>query len=130
MAFLLLEFSSRGSHVKIRLKNFSPNACANIEELMGRIKKPSREKDNVNGRYANYFKVGYNAYEFVIDFCQYHSVNGCCFEIEKAELCERFITSPAYAKALMNVLRKSIKEYEDTFGFIEEEENGFKRNAE
>lgn len=91
--------------------------------------KSSLKKDKIKGKYANYFKVGYNAYEFIIDFCQYYSPNGSYPETEKAELCERFITSPAYAKALMNVLRKSIKEYEDTFGFIEEEEDGFKRNA-
>jgi hypothetical protein len=83
-------------------------------------------KDKIKGRYANYFKVGHNAYEFIIDFCQYYPANDCYSETEKAELCERFITSPAYAKALMEVLRKSIKEYEDTFGLIEEEENGFK----
>jgi hypothetical protein len=80
------------------------------------------EKDNVKGKYANYFKIGFNAYEFIIDFCRYYPENDCIYETEKAELCERFITSPVYAKSLMKVLLKSIKEYEDTFGFIEEDE--------
>jgi hypothetical protein len=86
--------------------------------------KSSSKNDNFRGKYANYFKVGFNAYEFIIDFCQYYPENDCDSETEKAELCERFITSPAYAKSLMNVLMKSIKEYEDTFGPIEEDENG------
>jgi hypothetical protein len=91
---------------------------------MTQIKKSSLEKVKNKGRYANFFKVGYNAYEFIIDFCQFYPANGCCHESEKAELCERFITSPAYAKALLKVLEKSVKEYEETFGYIEEEENG------
>jgi hypothetical protein len=97
-----------------------------IEELMTHPKKSSLQNDKSKGRYTNYFKVGYNAYEFIIDFCQYYPVNGCCPENEKAELCERFITSPAYAKALLKVLGKSIQEYEENFGFIEEMENGIK----
>jgi hypothetical protein len=93
--------------------------------MIPKDKTPS-EKGKVNGRYANFFKVGYNAYEFIMDFCRYYPENDGCSELEKAELCERIITSPVYAKVLMNILLKSIKEYEDTFGFIEENENGSK----
>jgi hypothetical protein len=83
-------------------------------------------KNTGKERYANYFKVGYNAYEFIIDSCRYYPESDGCSETEKAELCERIITSPVYAKTLMNILQKSIKEYEDTFGLIEENENGSK----
>jgi hypothetical protein len=93
--------------------------------MISKDKAPPK-KNKIKGRYANYFKVGYNAYEFIIDFCRYYPKSDFCSEIEKAELCERIITSPVYAKALMNILLKSIKEYEDTFGFIEEDENGSK----
>ena len=87
---------------------------------MVQIKKPPLEKDKSKAKYANFFKVGYNAYEFVIDFCQYYPPNDCCSETEKAELCQRFITSPIYAKALLKVLQKSIEEYESTFGKIDD----------
>ena len=72
----------------------------------------SRYKDNLEGRYANYFKVGHNAYEFVIDFGQYYSEN------DQAELCTRIITSPAYAKSLLEILNESIKQYEKKYESI------------
>ncbi len=90
---------------------------------MDQLKKPSLENDKSKAKYANFFKVGYNAYEFIIDFCQYYSANECCSETEKAELCQRFITSPAYAKALLKVMQQSIEEYEKTFGTIDEEQS-------
>jgi hypothetical protein len=88
--------------------------------------KTPPDKNKIKEKYANYFKVGYNAYEFIIDFCRYYPENDCYSENEKAKLCERIITSPVYAKVLMNILMKSIKEYEDTLGLIEEDENGSK----
>lgn len=70
------------------------------------------------GRYANYFKVGHNAFEFVLDFCQFYPGIG---ETEKAELCTRIITSPSYAKNLLDTLRESIEQYEKTYGKIAEQ---------
>lgn len=67
---------------------------------------------NIEGRYANYFKVGHNAFEFVLDFGQYYP------EIEKEELYTRIITNPCYAKSLYETLRESIERYEKTFGLI------------
>jgi len=67
------------------------------------------------GRYANYFKVGHNAFEFVIDFSQFYS------ESAKAELCARIITPPVYAKTLLKTLRESIDRYEQAFGVIQGE---------
>ena len=32
----------------------------------------SKKKQNLQGRYANYFKVGHNAFEFVFDLGQYY----------------------------------------------------------
>ena len=73
-----------------------------------------RENNKLEGRYANYFKVGHNAYEFVIDFGQYYP------ETDQAELCTRIITSPAYAKSLLETLRESIERYEKSFKAINE----------
>lgn len=66
----------------------------------------------LEGRYANYFKVGYNALEFIFDFGQHYS------GIEEAELYTRIVTSPCYAKSLFAILRESIEQYEKTFGDI------------
>lgn len=72
--------------------------------------------ESLEGRYANYFKVGYNAFEFLIDFGQFYP------EGKEAQLHTRIITSPIYAKALFETLRESIDRYEQTFGVISKEE--------
>lgn len=79
-----------------------------------RNNKFSRNHKKLEGRYANYFKVGHNAFEFVIDFGQYY------LETERAELYTRVITNPCYAKSLFETLGKSIERYEKTFGIIKE----------
>ena len=72
----------------------------------------------LEGRYANYFKVGHNAFEFVLDFGQFYPGS------EKAELCTRIVTSPVYAKAFLETLQKSIDRYERAFGGISKEYEG------
>ncbi|MDL1982679.1 MAG: DUF3467 domain-containing protein [Deltaproteobacteria bacterium] len=69
----------------------------------------------LEGRYANYFKVGHNAFEFVLDFGQFYQGS------EKAELCTRIVTSPVYANAFLETLRESIDRYERAFGVIQGE---------
>jgi hypothetical protein len=70
------------------------------------------EAGPLGGRYANYFKVGHNAFEFLIDFGQFYP------ETEKAQLHTRIITSPIYAKSLLEILRVSIDRHEQIFGAI------------
>ena len=84
------------------------------QKVQNREGKNSNSEKKLEGRYANYFKVGYNAFEFVLDFGQNYSGN------EKAELYTRIITSPCYAKELLETLRVSIKRYEKSFGTIKE----------
>ena len=74
-----------------------------------------RENNKLEGQYANYFKVGHNAFEFVIDFGQYYPEN------DQAELYTRIITSPAYAKYLLETLQESIERYEKSFKAVSEE---------
>ena len=62
--------------------------------------------------YANVFKCGFNAFEFVIDFGHQYT------ETEKAELCRRIVISPGYVKELCELLRRSIEQYEGQFGVI------------
>lgn len=71
-------------------------------------------ESSVQGQYANYFKVGYNAFEFVFDFGQSYTGN------DQAELYTRLILAPAYAKSLLGTLKSSIEKYESNFGNIDE----------
>ena len=68
----------------------------------------------IEGRYANYFEIGHNAFEFVLDFGQYFP------ETDQAKLYTRIITSPCYAKELSETLQESIGRYEEIFGIIKE----------
>ena len=71
-----------------------------------------QDTGQLEARYANYFKVGHNAVEFLLDFGQLYSDSG------KAQLHTRIITSPIYAKALLEIIRESLDRYEQTFGPI------------
>ncbi len=74
--------------------------------------KESQETGLPEGRYANYFQVGHNAFEFLLGFGQFYP------ETEKAQLHTRIITSPIYAKALLEIIRESLDQYEQIFGPI------------
>ncbi len=74
----------------------------------------SQQIESLEGRYANSFQIGYNAFEFLLDFGQVAP------ESEETRFHTRIITSPAYAKALSKLLRESISQYEQTFGKIQE----------
>ena len=75
----------------------------------------SRKDKKPEGKYANYFAVGYNAHEFIFDFGQNYSEN------DQAELHTRIITSPTYAKTLFELFHRSIAEYEKAHGSIEDD---------
>lgn len=63
--------------------------------------------------YANQFEVGYNAFEFLLDFAQdYYGAQGM------AVAHTRIVTAPAYAKVFRGLLDRSILEYEAAFGPI------------
>jgi hypothetical protein len=97
-------------------KCFKPK-IGEFEENMAPDDDASRKDIKIEGKYANHFAVGYNAHEFIFDFGQNYS------EIDQAELHTRIITSPAYAKALFDLLHQSIDEYEKAHGSIEENGN-------
>lgn len=77
-------------------------------------KRVSSKSQKLEGRYANYFKIGYNAFEFVIDFGQFYSEN------DETELCTRIVTGPVYAKSFLKALQDSIESFEKTYGSISE----------
>jgi len=64
--------------------------------------------------YANHFEIGFNAFEFLLDFGQDYEgpAAGTLPHL-------RVVTAPAYAKAFANLLWRSIGDYEAAFGGIE-----------
>jgi len=75
--------------------------------------KPEAEQcHQIEGRYANYFQVGHNAFEFALDFGQLYA-NG-----SEGHIHTRIITSPSYMKAFLQTLTASIGGYEKDFGEI------------
>ena len=72
-------------------------------------------KGELAARYANYFEIGHNAAEFIVDFGQAYSTE------KESHLHTRIVMSPAYAKALQRLLEKSIERHEQAYGGIREE---------
>jgi hypothetical protein len=70
----------------------------------------------IEGKYANYFQIGHNAFEFLLDFGQKYS------EGKREHFHTRIVTSPSYAKELLKVLGESLEQYEQTFGPTEPDE--------
>ena len=77
--------------------------------------KLSGSEGKLEGRYANYIRVGYNAFEFLFDFGQHY------FENEQAMIFTRVIITPNYAKDLLDILQCAIEGYEGNHGKIEVE---------
>jgi hypothetical protein len=71
-------------------------------------------REHLEVKYANYFMVGHNAFEFVMDFGQSTpEEHGPSFHT-------RVITSPSCAKALLELFSQALGLYEQTFGEIQE----------
>ena len=75
----------------------------------------STQAGGIEGKYANYFQVGHNAFEFLLDFGQLYS------DGQQEKFHTRIITSPPYAKELLKVLGEAIEQYELTFGSIKQQ---------
>ena len=74
------------------------------------------EADSLEARYANYIEVGHNASEFLIDF-------GQCYQPgAEARVHTRIVTNPVYAKRILETLRLSLDQYEQTWGPIQDKE--------
>ncbi|WP_140628250.1 DUF3467 domain-containing protein [Methylibium rhizosphaerae] len=63
--------------------------------------------------YANQFEVGFNAFEFLFDFAQDYADGN-----SGAATHTRIVTAPAYAKVFLDLLDRSIGNYEAQFGAI------------
>jgi hypothetical protein len=71
-----------------------------------------RQTADATGRYSNFFKVGYNAFEVLLDFGQSY------MDGDGESVHTRIVTSPAYAKALSELLIESLRYYEANYGQI------------
>jgi hypothetical protein len=67
------------------------------------------EDEKPEARYANNFRVGYNAYEFILDFGQYHPPGN-------EHMHTRIVTSPASARDLSDLLQDSLGEHDQKYG--------------
>jgi Protein of unknown function (DUF3467). len=84
----------------------------NLVIAMADADEDPQEASRLEGKYANYFQIGHNAFEFVLDFGQYYPENA------GAQFHTRIISNPVYTKALLHTLGESIEQYEQTFGVI------------
>jgi len=75
------------------------------------------ERSGLEAKYANLFRVGYNAFEVVVEFGQ--SYPGGTPDL----IHSRIATSPSYAREFLRMLSRSIEEYEREFGAIPEVTN-------
>ena len=83
-------------------------------------RKPGDDK-RIEGRYANYFTLGFDRDEFLLDFGQSFS------EEATPDYYVRVITTPGYAQILQRMLGESLLEYEKEFGPIRAaDESGLK----
>ena len=86
---------------------------------MNTVNKHKMEQQQPEARYANYFAVGSNALEFLIDFGQFYQ------DSDKEIIHTRIITSPGYARALLDTLQNAISQYENRYGVIEQQNQDY-----
>ena len=68
----------------------------------------------LEARYANYFQVGHNAFEFLLDFGQFGEGGGT------PQINLRIVTYPVYVKFLLRTLAEAVDAYEQAYGPIPE----------
>jgi hypothetical protein len=69
-----------------------------------------QDSGNIEAKYANYFQIGHNAIEFVIECGQFYA------DETIPSIHTRIITSPSYVKELVELLQKSLAEHQEQFG--------------
>jgi len=72
--------------------------------------------ESPEGRYANYFEIGHNAFEFILDFGQSY-VEGEGDEADSM-IHSRLILNPFYAGKLLEMLQQAVNQHQQEFGGI------------
>jgi CTP:molybdopterin cytidylyltransferase MocA len=70
--------------------------------------EPLKQSPKV-GRYANVFRVGFNAFEVVIEFGEQFS------DGEHARMHTRVVTNPVFARGLVNSLNDALTNYASAY---------------
>ena len=68
--------------------------------------------------YVNYFEMGHNPFEFLVDLGQFHP--GSDSDDGKTVIHSRVALAPPYAKMLSELLARMVREHEAEFGPIAE----------
>ncbi len=77
--------------------------------------EPHMEKPlRLEAKYANYFQVGQNTREFIIEFGQFH------VEDSDPLVHTRIVTAPSFAKSFLTALAEAVASHEERYGPIEE----------
>lgn len=76
------------------------------------IESQASGRNDLEGKYANYFQVGHNAFEFVVEFGQMYA------DGQQEQIHTRIVTGPSYAKDFLELLEQSLEQYEEQFGPI------------
>jgi Protein of unknown function (DUF3467) len=76
---------------------------------------PEPLNSGLHARYSNYIELGYKAFEVFVDFGQFYPNDA------SPRMHTRIVMSPSHAKALKEILAKSIEQYEQTYGKIPDE---------
>jgi len=71
---------------------------------MAMSERSNAERDP-EGRYANFFRIGFNAYEFVLDFGQQ-------YEPAAERIHTRIVTTPALARNLCETIEQTLQDYD------------------
>jgi hypothetical protein len=66
-------------------------------------------EESPESRYANCFQIGFNAYEFVIDF-------GSVYPPEAGRFHTRIVTNPGVARELSETLGCSLRDHDREYG--------------
>jgi hypothetical protein len=82
----------------------------NAGDPMEHKSRESLDIEKPVARYANYFQVGHNAFEVVVEFGQHYEGNS------PPQMHTRIVTAPICAKTLLDLLQTALAEYERSFG--------------
>jgi Protein of unknown function (DUF3467) len=66
----------------------------------GRVSEKDKKRLNPTARYSNFFQVGHNAYEFLLEFGQ-----------QDSEIHTRIYLSPQHARMLSDLLLNALREH-------------------
>ncbi|HZN07301.1 MAG TPA: DUF3467 domain-containing protein [Pyrinomonadaceae bacterium] len=88
-------------------------ACGRILALGSlTVDQNKTTQDRLPSNYSNHLQVGYNAFEFLLEFAQFRENDTDVVNVTA------IVTSPAFAKAFSRTLSDTIASYEQRFGEI------------